>query len=469
MYLVKVFTQKSMRHEIATSLMLTMTFSLGGCSGGFSGKRAAVGPQLEADEVFHPQPSKQSAVGSQLEADEVSHQNPGFQATRAAILKVRSSINHSAIRTTRRVEGIERVSGPEGVLRTLVLTRRLAMDKCLLLFYAYVCLKPACSSNATEISEEEYVVKYVDNCLSRLSGGKADPLYDEYVFSKVINELMGANVITPEVLGFSDQFVPNEFELGKHLPEDTEISFMVDNVESCRGSSARFIVEKRVGLSLFQLIPLIFANSSSEFDYVDKTILAAKIFVKGILLLQKIHAIGIVHGDIHPGNIALADYKTDAVKKMGIVLAKDNIKSSFVLIDFGKARFVPEIDPSIEEDIAGMTLQALSPWRLQRKPPSFRDDVFRMYEVLLNLLDQAKALNEHYKRFGTSVTDADALAEAKLSPIWISESNLLGHITDEEYKQELLEKLIQLHILVTRDEDTPPYDAILRIAKSLTQ
>jgi hypothetical protein len=80
--------------------------------------------------------------------------------------------------------------------------------------------------------------------------------------------------------------------------------------------SARFIVEKRVGQSLAGLLPLFSHVRNELFNPIQRLILAIKIFSNSVQLLRGIHNIGIIHGDIHPGNIALADYKADPGLKL---------------------------------------------------------------------------------------------------------------------------------------------------------
>jgi predicted unusual protein kinase regulating ubiquinone biosynthesis (AarF/ABC1/UbiB family) len=62
------------------------------------------------------------------------------------------------------------------------------------------------------------------------------------------------------------------------------------------GSTVRFFQEELVGKSVDTLC-------NSKMDSINRGILAGKIFIKIIDLLEKIHDNGFVHGDIHVGNI----------------------------------------------------------------------------------------------------------------------------------------------------------------------
>jgi tRNA A-37 threonylcarbamoyl transferase component Bud32 len=96
--------------------------------------------------------------------------------------------------------------------------------------------------------------------------------------------------------------------------------------------------------------------------------------------LEKLHDTGVIHGDIHWGNIML-----------GSVFA---MKSSLTLIDFGRS--MSYIDPSTGKHKRGLDMMPfnallnlnwnfLSVNELEGKPVSRADDVFRLAEVLITL------------------------------------------------------------------------------------
>jgi len=149
------------------------------------------------------------------------------------------------------------------------------------------------------------------------------------------------------------------------------------------------------------------------------------------------------------------------------------MNSPLVLIDFGKARFIPDINPSAIEEIApGMTLSVLSPWHLQRRPLAPRDDLFRMFEVFLNLLDTGNVMAYFDK---LDKTNPEELAHAKQNRNLVNEAKILENVVfsdDEEknltFREMILSKVTEIHELVTV---SPPsretYDNILTIARLL--
>jgi fructosamine-3-kinase len=72
---------------------------------------------------------------------------------------------------------------------------------------------------------------------------------------------------------------------------------------------ARFIVEQRVGDSVKTF-------SSHELDKTKRLLISMRVFEKGVKLLESVHQLGIVHGDIHAGNIALCDFKVSTMVQL---------------------------------------------------------------------------------------------------------------------------------------------------------
>jgi serine/threonine protein kinase len=97
-------------------------------------------------------------------------------------------------------------------------------------------------------------------------------------------------------------------------------------------------------------------------------------FMLGISLLQtlgKLHDLGYIHGDIHQGNVLLAE--------------GSDISKGVVLIDF---EFAEKLDTA---DVAARTPPEYahsmhSPWALTGSPPSFRDDLYRAMEVVAHAI-----------------------------------------------------------------------------------
>ena len=343
-----------------------------------------------------------------------------------------------------------------GQLMTFRLKNRFVMSKELLLFTAAGCgvRSPTAPSIARRLStmgtifsfssrtktpvEEcsfetraaEYVIKFVDNCSAKkgckttgeCSLSQTDPLFDEFAFAKFINEKTNGNFVTPDVVAISPPFSPSQFSLddATEPPGEFEIKFLVDSVSECSDARARFIVERRVGSSVAELMGRFFRPLDKSFSGIEKVIIATKIFDSGMNLLERIHAKDVLHGDIHPGNLALMNFRSDALVQLKLWIAKDP-KHILVLIDFGKAKIIPS-PPHSSEDLVGMNLALLSPWHLQLEPLGARDDMFRMFEIYLNLIS-SEGLAIYYSRLEDQ--SALALARAKLEDDLIGKSQIL--------------------------------------------
>lgn len=303
--------------------------------------------------------------------------------------------------------------------------------------------------------EESFVIKYVDNCASEKSCprdgkvcdlSKIDPLVNEFVFAKLIS-LMTERV-TAVMIGISPKFTPMFYELGGDGIPPTGVSTMFvinDKEATCSGATARFIVEQRVGESVNSIMNRFFDGKDKSFDAKQKIILATKIFSDGMYLLNEIHKLGIIHGDIHPGNLALLDYRRDPLTQLGIWIKKMTGINTLTLIDFGKAQFILEITSESSKVDEGMNLMLLSPWHLKGEQLGPKDDVFRMFEIYLNLLSH-QGLADYY----ASIPSGDAeypvtLADAKLSP------GLLSHLTLPPQAAGIKAELKELRSCVSED------------------
>ena len=156
---------------------------------------------------------------------------------------------------------------------------------------------------------------------------------------------------------------------GLELTMDKEVS------DYCIGKSTyRRIEEQVVGPG----VATIFKGVSSP---VERAILAVQVLIKTIELLQKLHARGFIHGDIHFQNIALRDPQGQVVS--GKVPA-------LTLIDFEMAKFYPIEEGTDEcagqDEYAGLSWTVLSKFQIEGYRTSRRDDVYRAFEVFLYLI-----------------------------------------------------------------------------------
>ena len=137
--------------------------------------------------------------------------------------------------------------------------------------------------------------------------------------------------------------------------------------------------------------------------------------VRCMSILNRVHSVGIIHGDVHKGNFVF----TDSL-------------STVKLIDFGRstewldfttgehmtisAAYVKEKNDRADFKNSRMSLNVayLSPFEIQGIPRSRRDDMFRLAEMLIALLDQ-EDLNTKYYIDGF-FTDEATILDLKIAP-----------------------------------------------------
>ena len=116
----------------------------------------------------------------------------------------------------------------------------------------------------------------------------------------------------------------------------------------------RYMVMDRVGPSLHSLAP------RPDGTYVDVHT-GLEMTVEILKLVQRLHAAGIIHGDVHGGNVC-----------------ESASGDELTLVDFGSALFLDaESDRPIRPRLSWDDI-ALTPWQLEGLPFSRRDDVYKV-------------------------------------------------------------------------------------------
>ena len=106
----------------------------------------------------------------------------------------------------------------------------------------------------------------------------------------------------------------------------------------------------------------------------------ARVAARCLSIIRDIHALGIVHGDVHAGNFVVDNQLGDWPSRIRVV-------------DFGRSvAFVDaqgdHVPPGPPEGGQAWNPLFLSPWELQGSRLSRRDDVYRLSEALLALRDK---------------------------------------------------------------------------------
>ena len=203
------------------------------------------------------------------------------------------------------------------------------------------------------------VVKYQVNCEWL---GKIHPLARDFWFMQALD---GTGIV-PKTLFLSP---PVKFE--NRTNTKTDFRMMEAKRDACERdprSSVRYLVMERISGTVYDLI--------SQWRDAPVPFETAVLF--GIKLLQALrvmHQKGIVHGDIHAGNV-------------GITQREDG-NSYITLIDFGHADLAeyPEARPARVREPWTHVHHSFGIYELDGYESSYRDDVYRAIEIVAILLN----------------------------------------------------------------------------------
>jgi hypothetical protein len=154
--------------------------------------------------------------------------------------------------------------------------------------------------------------------------------------------------ISPPSIFVKDVYRKTDFLLSRRERLETFLT---------RDRSVRFLLMQRVDKDLYQLV-----NKGRL--HVEYAVLFLKKIIQGIVY---IHSRGVVHGDIHPGNIGLIE----------------DPSARIVFFDFGSGFFEEELEGKPEKIRPSMTFNhcLFSHWNLEGFRFGKRDDVFKALMV----------------------------------------------------------------------------------------
>ena len=130
-------------------------------------------------------------------------------------------------------------------------------------------------------------VKYQADCWTELP---YHPLIRDAWFLKYLEE----TGVAPQVL-----YVSPGFRIPASITTKTNFKMSMDERDLCRqeGGTVRFMLMERVTRSIYADV----AEEGPDFE------IGVSVMRSLIQALETIHALNVVHGDIHPGNVALQD------------------------------------------------------------------------------------------------------------------------------------------------------------------
>ena len=179
--------------------------------------------------------------------------------------------------------------------------------------------------------------------------------------------------IAPNVYAISERVTAlvgwrNTAKLGPHLQEGSK--------------SLRVIIEEPLGPSLDRYFEKLNAAIGNRSLYVSKIVAAG---IKALQLLRTLHSKGIVHGDIHGGNIVFKQMAEEGY-------LHDPSLDDLALIDFDQSIFYPErIGNIVNGKVSSMKNPMLmTPWGLDGERIGRRDDVYSLFELIAVYLSHFK-------------------------------------------------------------------------------
>lgn len=201
------------------------------------------------------------------------------------------------------------------------------------------------------------LLKYEINCDSL---DEIHPLVREALMLKLLED----SDIAPKLLYLS---APEKFLFPRTVKTDVELGF--GELLKCAAnkiSAVRVIAMEHAGTSVHDFI-----QEGSIYHHGASLQQALQVTLDLLRILEVLHARGVAHGDIHPGNVVINE-STGKVK----------------VIDFGRAFFAV--------DFAGQPLTIrpafsymhclFSPWNLLGQRFGFRDDLYKAMHLLAVLL-----------------------------------------------------------------------------------
>ena len=218
--------------------------------------------------------------------------------------------------------------------------------------------------------------------------------------------------------------------------------------EDCVGKPLSYLVMDRVG----QSVGRVFKRPDGPVSEVERKRTAVKLLKAGISVmshLEQMHRGGLVHGDVHAGNIA---YSCDDVH---------SDCETIVLIDFGDASNVGKGLRTPSTFIP----YVLSPWQLLGRPRTHRDDVYRLVQVLANV-----AANFHLAHFMSEAigTRSYFLSQTQVQKLIDWKVNAFGfrhcYILPSEICSFLTKHLVPIVTRLT-ETDMPDHRKIIDVLK----
>jgi serine/threonine protein kinase len=282
----------------------------------------------------------------------------------------------------------------------------------------------------------DVLLKYEINCDS-VHG--IHPLVREALMLNLLKDLD----ITPRFLYLSG---PLKFSLPLRIK--TEVTLSDAALEKCanhKRSSVRVIAMENAGPSVNDYVGKG-AFGENGFPLHD----ALRITLDLLSIIEVLHSRGIVHGDVHPGNVVIKE-DTGKVK----------------VIDFGRAFFSLDFeDKPVRIRAPFSSMHCLfSHWNIEGDRFGFRDDLFKALHVLAVLL-MGRPFNEHCIALQDDLNPF-RLFLFKSARNYFQIPGLRDPVEEARYLDSDIRQLVKIHLNRAMDiaRDQPDVNAPARIAE----
>ena len=306
------------------------------------------------------------------------------------------------------------------------------------------------------------IVKHMNDCRNRQDRGwrGRHPLVTDATF---LSALASTGVV-PELIYLSAGTVIPEYGV---LPKWVRTKVITRQRGKCvrLGTETRFFVQEKVGVELGVYLRHI--NQTSSWPVMARR--AVTLAIRVIQMLQTIHELGVVHGDIHGGNI-LFRKPSDGPENVAMN------DTDLVFIDFEFAVFFPEeIGTGVTRyRLNRLSRKLLSHWHLDGFRIGRRDDVFRALEWLANVLSQGVYYTMIKERVRERIARKGALSDhfvAKLKEPRCMYFDDFPGSHDAELDDGIriqLDHIAEDHLhALTHPDDRPEYDNIISHLKDV--
>ena len=297
-------------------------------------------------------------------------------------------------------------------------------------------------------------IKYMNDCNYKLgkkssSPDDSHPLVREYAFLQILRD----QGITPRVSHLSPPIEDSgsRAQVVKYnmltTTVDRKFSFAnLPDSQSCEnvGSTTRFISYESVGITVISFYDLVGHHFKSE---ISRLLSVIDMGIKSIKLVQSMHNLGIVHGNMGGWAIRFKYRKANH-------LEYDFSTDELVLVDLQNAFFISDPPPDLTEPPTRLGL-----WHLEsnEKKIGMRDDIYPIAELIADLISEGAVRKSLLQ---AESKDSGALKVAKKTLELFPRRGLLGTLGLGSKRYELSEKFMNI-VRGMGDKEAPPYEEIL--------